>query len=133
MTKRKFNKNGNKGNFNKIKGFDSKKKRPYNNKGNKPRVEKNYNELVPWKVDTSYEMMEWFKRQAETRPRAGESVEAMIKRFKSKCEKAGILKEVRKREFHKTKGQIAREKQLKAEKRARKEKAKRERWERRRD
>lgn len=123
MTKRKFNKNGNKGNFNKIRGFDQRKQ-------GKPRAEAKKPVRKPFTHD---EMIDWFKRQGEVRPREGESVEAMLKRFKTKCEKAGILKEVRKREFHKTKGQIAREKRLKAEKRARKERAKKERWESRRD
>jgi len=133
MTKHKFNKNGNKGNFNRIKGADSASAGRYRNHSPRPRVEKNYNDYAPWKMDTSYELMSWFKRQAETRPYDGESADALIKRFKGKCEKAGILKEVRKREYHKTDGQLRREAQLKAEKHARKERAKAERWDKNKD
>jgi len=80
---------------------------------------------IDWTVDNSYEQAAWFKRQAETRPRPGEGVESLLKRFKSKCEKSGILKELRRREFFKTEGQVAREDKLKAEKRAHKERQKR--------
>lgn len=45
----------------------------------------------------------------------GESVDQMIKRFSSLYLTEGILKEVRKREYYKSKGQKRREKKLASE------------------
>ncbi len=48
---------------------------------------------------------------AGVKPREGESLEAAMRRFKKQCEKAGIIAELRKREFYE-KPSIKRKKKL---------------------
>ena len=51
------------------------------------------------------------------RLREGESVDSAIRRFKRAVEKAGIPKELRRREFHQTRSQINQRKMAAAKKR----------------
>lgn len=85
----------------------------------KSRPQVNPNDLHPSKVDTSESLLNSFTHRTVKR-RMSESNEALIKRFKSVVEKAGVLSEIKKREHYKSKGEKKREKILKARKRARK-------------
>ncbi|MFH1874253.1 MAG: 30S ribosomal protein S21 [Pseudomonadota bacterium] len=52
--------------------------------------------------------------------RPGESYEQALRRFKKQCEKAGILSELRKREFYEKPSMIRKKKKAQAKKRTRK-------------
>lgn len=60
----------------------------------------------------------------------GESAESLIRRFKKKVEKAGILEDMRKHEFYKSPSVKKREKHENAMKRAAKAARKFKRWDR---
>lgn len=55
--------------------------------------------------------------------RDGESIESAIKRFKKECEKAGIITEIKKREFYE-KPSMVRKKKIAAARRKREKKIK---------
>lgn len=77
----------------------------------------------PGKVNNSVALYDSFNHMT-VKARPGENPEYLLKRFKRMCEDANILGELKKREFHRSRGQMEREKQQKAIKRARKAAAK---------
>lgn len=118
--------------FNKIKGLDENTtpKTYKKKKGQKSDAAIKAEQTAPWNSDTSYTQYEYFKAMRETRARPGESTDDLLKRFKRKSEHSGVLKEYRRRESYKSKGDKKREKKLKALKHRRREERKRMRYER---
>ena len=53
--------------------------------------------------------------------RPGESYEQALRRFKKQCERAGILSELRKREYYEKPSMLRKKKKAQAKKRARRE------------
>jgi len=52
--------------------------------------------------------------------RPGETSEQLIRRFKTVVEKSGLMKDIKRKDFHKSNGELRREKALKARKRIKK-------------
>lgn len=124
---------GSKGRFNKIKGLTdnavAKPARP-RRKGQKSEAALKAEQTAPWNSDTSYAQYDYFEAMRTTKARPGESTDELLKRFKRKSEHSGVLKEYRKREYYKSKGEKKREKKLKALKHRKREERKRMRYER---
>lgn len=92
----------------------------FNRNFNKPiRKHKSEPEFVtkdPAKVDMNALLASFTNKMVKRRP--GEDNESLIKRFKRVMNESRVLSELKKREYHKSKGEKAREKSLKAKKRA---------------
>jgi len=79
------------------------------------------------RIDNSEEILKSFTFRTVVAD-YGEDTERLLRRFKRVVEASGILSEIRKREHHKSCGQIRRERHLKSIKNVRKRQAKAERF-----
>lgn len=80
-------------------------------------------EYRPQQANSPYEASVWFLNTFSGNKvvlRDGENVQNLIRRFKKLTEQSGVLREIRKREYHLTDSQKRRDKKKKALKRIRK-------------
>ena len=93
-------------------------------KGNKEHSKKTYKHWSPPPHLTLYERSVWLQNSFTGRcvkARSNENVENLLRRFKKSVESAGIIRELKKREYHLSKTQKSREKAKRALKRLRKQ------------